>query len=115
MDIINKVDEIWSNSTFKKPSVFYGVYNNTIYVTVSNMGPIYYFVSLSAKKPHIFSVVSAKCHLTEVNGIKYYQILDTQDDINLGKTAVIPIGCSENKFSAVEYFTAKNILPVILG
>jgi len=115
MEIINRIDNLWTNSTFKKPSIFYAVYNNTIYATISDIGPIYYFVSIIANNPHIFTVVSSKCQIVEINDIKYYQILDTQDDINLGKTALIPIGCPRTTLLAIENFTAKNILPILLG
>jgi CO dehydrogenase/acetyl-CoA synthase gamma subunit (corrinoid Fe-S protein) len=114
MEIINAVENIWNQSNYRKPTIFYGVYNNNYYVTVSDQSPIYYFVNMIQNKPHVYAVVSHKCIIKNINGIKYYDIFDTEDDVKLNKIALVPVSCTAEKFTDIQKFTVKNVLPLII-
>ena len=107
----NELNNIWmANPNFRKPNIFWGVYNNQYFVTISDSGPIFYFTTKVSGKSHIFCVVANKCTLVNFNGVNYYQIADTQDDINLNKQAIVPVGCTDGKYSPLEHFVVDNLL-----
>lgn len=120
MDDIEKANQIWSRQNFyPKPSAFYAVYGgqSTFLVTISDNGSIYYFVNESVNKErdkhtHIFTVVSSKCQKRTEGGISYYIILDSPDDVNMGKSAIVPVGCTEAKYNDITRWVIGNIVPI---
>jgi hypothetical protein len=94
----NNLNNTWNTSKYNqyKPSVLLGWYNNMYYATVSDNTTIYRFVSLPepGKKAIIYSAVASKCALYNTPNLgNIWYIKDTQDDLNLNKSALQVISC----------------------
>lgn len=87
----------WINSTIDSPmpECLLAVYDKNWFFVLSDNKSIIYIMSEFKK---IYVVVKSKCNVIVINGVKIYQIQDTDDDRAIpGKKAIRPFSCTALK------------------
>lgn len=76
------------------------VYDKSIFPIYEEVGNLIFIVSNTFK--NIFSVDKKKCQVLETkNKNSYYKLIPSQEDIDLNKIPIRPIGCSPSTHSSL--------------
>ncbi len=107
------MNDTWNLSSYSqyKPRILLGWYDNKLYATVSDNTTIYRFVSLpeKEKKAIIYAASASKCKLVSApNFGNIWQIIDSEQDINLNKSALQVISCGANDSKPSTWLISNN-------
>lgn len=107
------MEELWKRYSGTSPSIFFGVYGGTTYVTAEDKGGILIFSSSEGK---FFAVVRSKVTPSKdpESGNYFYRITETSHDVELKKTPLRPISCTKPE-NRLQEFVVRTILPQVFG
>lgn len=76
----------------KIPEVKSVVYNKIFYPIIYEINNFYYLGG-----EHVYFILKSKCHLKSTGKSYYYEAIASEEDIEMGKSPIIPVACPYHK------------------
>lgn len=76
----------------KIPDIKSVVYNRIFYPIIYEINDFYYLGG-----NNLYFILKSNCHLRNTGKSYYYEAIATEEDENLGKSPIIPVGCPKDK------------------
>lgn len=74
------------------PEINFVVYNKITYPIIYEIKDFFYLGG-----SQLYMVLKSKCFIKNINDVYFYEVQATVQDIDMGKSPVIPIGCPADK------------------